>query len=75
MKAGPLQLLVIGFMAPKLDGSILSSLGDVSDAGLIRVVDSLGVSGDESGDVAAAEMSELTEDVAVTYGAWVGALS
>ncbi len=75
MKAGPLQLLVIGFMAPKIDGHILSSLGDVSDAGLIRVVDSLGVSRDESGDVAAAEMSELTEDVAVTYGAWVGTVS
>jgi len=74
MDIGPLQLLVIGFTDPKLDGSLLGTLENASNAGLIRVVDMLGVYKDESGDVAAAEMSELTEDEAMTYGAWIGAL-
>ncbi len=74
MEIGPLQLLVVGFADPKLDGSILNTLAAASDAGLIKVVDLLGVYKDENGDVLAAEMSELTEDEAMTYGAWVGAL-
>lgn len=74
MEIGPLQLLVVGFTDPTLDGSILGALEDASDAGLIRVVDLLGVYKDEDGNVAAASASELTEDEAMTYGAWVGAL-
>lgn len=74
MEIGPLQLLVVGFADPKLDGSILNSLAEASDAGLIKVVDLLGVYKDENGEVLAAEMSELTEDEAMTYGAWLGAL-
>jgi uncharacterized membrane protein len=71
---GPLQLFVIGFTDPQLDGSIVAALEDASDAGLIRVVDFLGVYKDEDGNVLAAEGSELTEDEAASYGAWVGAL-
>lgn len=74
MEIGPLQLLVIGFTDPKLDGSVLDTLSDASEAGLIRVVDFLGVYKDEEGNIAAAQVSELTEDEAITYGAWVGAL-
>lgn len=74
MEIGPLQLLVVGFTDPKLDGSVIDALAEASDAGLIRVVDFLGVYKDEAGNIAAAEMSELSEDEAMTYGAWVGAL-
>lgn len=74
MEFGPLQLFVIGFTDPQLDGRLLSALEDASNAGLIRVVDLLGVYKDEEGNVLAAEMSELTEDEAISYGAWVGAL-
>ena len=74
MEFGPLQLFVIGFADPQLDGSIITALADASDAGLIRVVDFLGVYKDEDGSVLSAEVSELTEDEAVSYGAWVGAL-
>ena len=74
MEIGPLQLIVTGFTDPQLDGSIIGTLSDASDAGLIRVVDFLGVYKDEAGDVVAAELSELSEDEAMTYGAWVGAL-
>ncbi len=71
---GPLQMLVVGFTDPQLDGSILSELIAASESGAIRVVDMLGVYKDESGDILAAEMSDLTADEAMVYGAWVGGL-
>ena len=71
---GPLQMFVIGFTDPKLDGSILSELIAASESGAIKVVDMLGVYKDESGDILAAEMSDLTADEAMVYGAWVGGL-
>ncbi len=74
MTIGPLQLLAVGFVDPKLDGSVLGALADASDAGMIRVVDLLGVYKGEDGTVLAAEATDLTEDEAITYGAWVGAL-
>jgi uncharacterized membrane protein len=74
MEFGPLQFFVIGFTDPQLDGRLLSALEDASNAGLIRVVDLLGVYKSEEGEVVAAEMSELTEDEAISYGAWVGSL-
>jgi len=74
MEIGPLQLLVVAFGDPQLDGSILGALADASDAGTIKVVDLLGVYKDAEGDLLVAEASDLTEDEAMTYGAWVGAL-
>ncbi len=74
MTLGPLQLLVIGFADPKLDGSIVGALDDASSAGTIKVVDMLGVYKDNDGNILAAQASDLTEDEAMTYGAWVGAL-
>jgi len=71
---GPLQILAIAFGDPQLDGRILESLADASDAGVIKIVDLLGVYKDESGELLVAEMSDLTEDEAMVYGAWVGAL-
>lgn len=74
MTIGPLQLLVFGFVDPKLDGSVLGALADASASGMIKVVDVLGVYKDEDGTVLAAEATDLTEDEAMIYGAWVGAL-
>lgn len=71
---GPLQILVVGFTDPKLDGSILDELIAASESGAVKLVDVLGVYRDESGDVLAAEMSDLTADEAIVYGSWVGAL-
>ncbi len=71
---GPLQLFVIGFEAPTPDGRVIEALLDASDSGVVRIVDFLGVYKDPEGEVVAAELSELSLDEAMTYGAWVGGL-
>jgi len=71
---GPLQILVVGFVDPKLDGSILGELEAASASGAIKVVDALGVYKDTEGNILAAEVSDLNVDEAMVYGAWVGAL-
>ena len=71
---GPLQLLAIGFTDPQLDGSVFGTLENASTAGHISVVDLLGVYKDENGDVLVAESTDLSEDEAMIYGAWIGAL-
>ena len=71
---GPLQILVVGFTDPKLDGSVLGELQSASDSGAIKVVDALGVYKDDEGNILAAEVSDLGLEEAMVYGAWVGAL-
>ena len=71
---GPLQILVVGFEAPQLDGSVLGELEAASASGAIKVVDALGVYKDAEGNILAAEVSDLGVDEAMVYGAWVGAL-
>ncbi len=74
MEIGPIQLITVGFVDPKLDGSILNALEGAIDAGHIRVLDVLGVYKDTDGTVLAAEASDLSEEEAMVYGAWIGAL-
>ncbi len=74
MEIGPIQLITVGFADPKLDGSILNALEDAIDAGHIRVLDVVGVYKDLDGTVMAAEASDLSQEEAMVYGAWIGAL-
>jgi uncharacterized membrane protein len=74
MEIGPIQIIAVGFVDPELDGSVLGALMDASDAGHIKVIDVIGVYKDVDGTILAAEASDLSEDEAMVYGAWVGAL-
>ena len=74
MEIGPIQIIAVGFVDPKLDGSVLGALMDASDAGHIKIIDVIGVYKDVDGTIIAAEASDLSEDEAMEYGAWVGAL-
>src|SRR5690606_28818300 len=74
MALGPLQLVVIGFDEPALDGSILAELNAIRDKGFIRLVDALGVHKDEEGAIWSVEVSDLSEDEAMLAGAAIGAL-
>lgn len=74
MEMGPLQLVVIGFEHPTLDGSVLEELNMLGDEDSVRIVDLLGVYKSEDGQLAAVEMSDLTLDERMTYATWVGGL-
>ena len=74
MALGPLQLVVIGFDNPALDGSILAELTAVREQGFIRLVDALGVHKDSEGAILSIEVSDLNADEAILAGAAIGAL-
>jgi uncharacterized membrane protein len=74
MALGPLQLAVIGFDAPALDGSFLGELAAVRAQGLVRLIDALGVQKDNEGAIWSVEVSDLPEEEAILAGAAIGAL-
>ena len=74
MDIGPLQLLVIGFPSADFRGEILDELDRLYGGDTLRVVDLLGVYKDEEGDLTVAQMSDLSIDEKMTYGAFLGAL-
>lgn len=74
MALGPLQLVVVAFDQPKLDGSILAELDAVRQQGFIRLVDALAVYKDAEGAVYSAQVSDLYEEEAMLAGAAIGAM-
>lgn len=74
MDIGPLQLLVVSFAHPKVDGSILKALVEASAEGSIRVVDGVAVMKDEDGTVFVDETTDIPMTERGAYGRWVGAL-
>jgi uncharacterized membrane protein len=74
MTIGPVQLVVLGFEHGEFTGEIAAELGRLRDHDVIRLVDLLFVSKDESGEVTALETTDLTKEEAMEFGATVGAL-
>ena len=74
MTIGPVQLVVLGFEGNSLTGEILAELRRLRDHDVIRLIDLLFVSKDESGEVTVMEASDLTQEEAMEFGATVGAL-
>ena len=72
---GPVQMLVVGF-GPDAEyrGAILDELDDLTERGLIRVIDMQFVMKGEDGDLLALESSDLTVDEAIELGAVIGSL-
>jgi hypothetical protein len=60
---GPVEYLIVAFPGNRFRGEIAPALGDLVEAGTIRIIDIAFVGKDESGDVAAFELSELDPDV------------
>jgi uncharacterized membrane protein len=71
---GPVQLLAIGFKSPDFEGEVLDELARLRDSNAVKVIDSLLVYKNEDGDMAVAQVSNLTEDESVEFGMKVGAL-
>src|SRR5512133_1796439 len=74
MEFGPVQMLVVGFENGKFSGEILSELRRLREHDIVRLVDLLFVTKDESGEIEAIEHSDLAEDEAEAFGALAGAL-
>jgi uncharacterized membrane protein len=74
MTIGPVQLVVLGFEGNSFTGEILPELRRLRDHDVIRLIDLLFVSKDESGEVTVMEASDLTQEEAMEFGATVGAL-
>ncbi len=74
MAVGPIQIMVIGFDQFEATGEALDALMAASDAGAIRVIDLQFVSKNENGDIEAVELSGLTEDETIEFGAVIGGL-
>jgi uncharacterized membrane protein len=74
MAIGPVQLLVLGFQQPDFQGEILAELDRLKENDVVRVIDSLAVYKDASGEVTMLERSDLSDEEAAEFGAVVGGL-
>jgi len=60
---GPVDYLIVGFPGNKFQGEIAPAIGELVDAGTIRVIDIAFVGKDEDGNAVAMELTELASDV------------
>jgi hypothetical protein len=74
MELGPVQVLVIGFENGNFSGEILAELRRLREHDIVRLVDLLFVTKDESGEIEALEKSDLAEDETHGFGLLAGAL-
>jgi Family of unknown function (DUF6325) len=74
MTLGPLEYLVVGFEGNRFTGQILSELRAAREKGIIRVVDLLLLTKDESGNFSARELSDLSGEEAEQLGPIAGDL-
>ncbi len=74
MTLGPLEYLVVGFEGNRFTGQILRELRAAHDKFIIRVVDLLFLTKDESVNLAAMELSDLSGEEAEQLGPIAGDL-
>ena len=61
MVVGPIEYIVVGFPGNRFNGQIAPELAKLIDSGLVRILDLLVISKDDSGEVAAFEFDQLDE--------------
>ncbi len=74
MEFGPVQMLVVGFEHGKFEGKILEELRRLREHDIVRLVDLLFVHHDQEGNLVKVELSDLSQDEAMEFGALAGAL-
>jgi hypothetical protein len=62
-ESGPVEYIVVGFPGNQFKGEIAPALGDLVEAGTIRIIDIAFAGKDENGDTTAFELSDLDADV------------
>jgi hypothetical protein len=60
---GPVEYIIVGFPGNQFKGEIAPALGDLVEAGTIRIIDIAFAGKNEDGDVVAFELSDLDDDV------------
>jgi uncharacterized membrane protein len=63
MDIGPVEYLVVKFPGSQFTGEIAPALGDLVDAGLVRIIDLAFVTKDAEGNVASVEMENADSSV------------
>ena len=72
---GPISLLAVEFPdISKLQGELLQEIGNLSQAGIIRVIGLLAVAKDEKGEFVGLQATGLSEEDRMKLGAGIGAL-
>ena len=74
MAIGPVQMLIVGFDEPKFKGEVLEELKRLKDEDIIRLIDLAVVRKDDEGNIETLHTSDLSEDEAMEFGAYIGAL-
>jgi uncharacterized membrane protein len=74
MAIGPVQLIVLGFNHPDFHGEIIAELERLRENDTVRVIDSLVVYKDATGELEVEHLSNLTKDEAIELGSKIGAL-
>jgi uncharacterized membrane protein len=74
MAIGPVQLIVLGFRHPDFHGEIIAELERLHASDTVRVIDSLAVYKDASGELEVEHLSNLSEREAIELGSKIGAL-
>jgi uncharacterized membrane protein len=71
---GPVQLIVLGFTHTGFHGEVIAELERLRENGAVRVIDSLAVYKDASGELGVEHLSNLTTEEAIELGSKIGAL-
>ncbi len=71
---GPIQMYVLSFEKPEFKGRIAEELEALRVSGVVRIVDSLAVVKDATGDLMTARWSDLEETDGIPAGSVIGGL-
>ena len=71
---GPVQIMVVGFDGTSFNGEILPELQRLKELDIVRLVDLVVVAKDMEGDIVSVELSDLSDDERMQFGAIAGAL-
>ncbi len=74
MAVGPVQLIVLGFEHPDFHGEIIEELEKLRESDMVRVIDSLAVYKDVTGELEVRHLSNLSKEEAIELGTKIGAL-
>ena len=64
---GPVEYLLVAFPGNRFNGDIVPALTDLTDKGIIHIIDLVFIRKDAEGNVVAAELEDLPADVAAAF--------